>query len=200
MFLSPQELSGNGCYYSKQIQAINVSQKNLTMMYHTEVTGLMFDENNKAVGVKTDKGEIASDAVVLCSNLGTKPLLEGKLDLPTMQLTGWAVTATIDPMNVPPLHTLIFDNKDLLVTRLGNRVRVCGRYWLGESSHDMTDKVIEEIYEASCSFCPQRLNGPNPPTGSANVLSIRTASRPVGNTFRRLVPQCLSRIERLGFV
>ncbi len=149
-------------------------------MYHTEVTGLMFDENNKAVGVKTDKGEIASDAVVLCSNLGTKPLLEGKLDLPTMQLTGWAVTATIDPMNVPPHCTLIFDNKDLLVTRLGNRVRVCGRYWLGESSHDMTDKVIEEIYEASCSFCPQRLNGPNPPTGSANVLSIRTASRPVG--------------------
>ena len=150
----PQELSGNGCYYSKQIQAINVSQKNLTMMYHTEVTGLMFDENNKAVGVKTDKGEIASDAVVLCSNLGTKPLLEGKLDLPTMQLTGWAVTATIDPMNVPPLHTLIFDNKDLLVTRLGNRVRVCGRYWLGESSHDMTDKVIEEIYEASCKLLP----------------------------------------------
>lgn len=150
----PQELSGNGSYCSKQIQAINVSQKNLTMMYHTEVTGLMFDENNKVVGVRTDKGEIASDAVVLCSNLGTKPLLDGKLELPTMQLTGWAVTATIDPMNVPPLHTLIFDNKDLLVTRLGNRVRVCGRYWLGESSHDMTDKVIEEIYEASCKLLP----------------------------------------------
>ena len=150
----PQELSGNGSYCSKQIQAINVSQKNLTMMYHTEVTGLMFDENNKVVGVKTDKGEIASDAVVLCSNLGTNPLLDGKLELPTMQLTGWAVTATIDPMNVPPLHTLIFDNKDLLVTRLGNRVRVCGRYWLGESSHDMTDKVIEEIYEASCKLLP----------------------------------------------
>ena len=156
----PQELSGNGSYCSKQIQAINVSQKNLTMMYHTEVTGLMFDENNKVVGVRTDKGEIASDAVVLCSNLGTKPLLDGKLELPTMQLTGWAVTATIDPMNVPPLHTLIFDNKDLLVTRLGNRVRVCGRYWLGESSHDMTDKVIEEIYEASCKLLPTAAQTP----------------------------------------
>ena len=52
-------------------------------MYHTEVTGLMFDENNKAVGVKTRR-PMPSDAVVLCSNLGTKPLLEGKLDLPTM--------------------------------------------------------------------------------------------------------------------
>ena len=117
-----------------------------------------------------------------------------------MQLTGWAVTATIDPMNVPPLHTLIFDNKDLLVTRLGNRVRVCGRYWLGESSHDMTDKVIEEIYEASCKLLPLRLNGPNPLTGSANVLFTRTVFRPAAKHRSRLVSQHLPRLKRLGSV
>lgn len=150
----PQELSGNGNYYSKQIQALNVAYKNLTLMYHTEVTGIIKEGEEAVKGVSTDKGDIFADAVVVSCNLGAKPLLDGLFDLPLMALTGWTITAKIDPMNVPPSHTLVFDNKDLLVTRLGNRVRVCGRYWLGESSQDMTDKVIEELFETACKLLP----------------------------------------------
>lgn len=149
-----QELSGNGNYYSKQIQAVNVAHKNLTMMYHTEVTELLINAENVITGVNTDKGEIKADAVVLCSNLGTPALLDKKLELPLMTLSGWTITANVDPMNVPPLHTLVFDNKDIMVTRFGNRVRVCGRYWLGESSQELTDKVIEEMYDSVCKLLP----------------------------------------------
>ena len=150
----PQELSGNGSYFSKQVQMLNLADKNLTMMYHTEVQSLLTGEDKTVTGVKTDKGDILADAVVLCNNLGAPALYKPLFDLPTLPLVGWTITAKIDPMNVPPNHSINFDNKDLLVTRLGRRLRICGRYWLGEITHDMTDKVIEELYETACKMLP----------------------------------------------
>lgn len=61
-FYMPQELSGNGSYYSKQIQMLNIADPDLTMMYHTTVTKLIKGEDGKITGVETDKGEISADA------------------------------------------------------------------------------------------------------------------------------------------
>ncbi|WP_289187247.1 FAD-dependent oxidoreductase [uncultured Parasutterella sp.] len=153
-FYIPQELSGNASYFAKQIQTFNIAHKNLTMMYHTKVEALVTGENHTVTGVKTDKGEISADAVILSNNLGAPALFKPLFDLPVMTLTGWTITAKIDPMNVPPMHTVSFDNKDVLVTKLGQRLRVCGRYWLGDVTQEMTDKIIEELYESACKLLP----------------------------------------------
>lgn len=149
----PQELTGNGSFFSKQLQIQNVADKKLTMMYHTTVKSLI-KETDTIVGVQTDKGPIKADVVVLSNNLGAKSLLEGHLNIPSQMLTGWTITAKVDPVNVPVKYALSFENKDIEVTKLGNRLRVCGRYWLGELTHDMTDKIIEEMYESVCKLLP----------------------------------------------
>lgn len=154
-FYMPQELSGNGSYFSKQIQMLNIADPDLTMMYHTTVTKLIKGENGKITGVETDKGEISADVVVLSNNVGAKALLANVLDLPIAVVTGWTITAAIQPVNAVPTHSLQFENKDILITRLGNRLRVCGRFWLGDVSKDVADKTIEELYQAACKLVPQ---------------------------------------------
>lgn len=153
-FYMPQELSGNGSYFSKQLQALNAKNSDLTLMYHTKVLSLTRDEEGKITGVKTDKGEVVGDAVVLCNNVGAVPLIQDFIQIPTEVLTGWTVTANIDVMGNPPRHTVNFVNKDVLVTRLGNRLRVSGRFWIGEVTHDMSEKVPNELYMAACELLP----------------------------------------------
>lgn len=152
-YYMPQELSGNGSYFSKQIQSNNANNKDLTLLYHTTVDSLVI-QDGKVVGVKTEKGEVSGDAVVLCNNLGARPLIDGKVDLPLQVLTGWTITAKIGPMNQPITHSVLFENRDVMITRFGNRLRVSGRFWLGDLAHDMTDKVIEELYDCVCKFLP----------------------------------------------
>jgi len=55
-FSMPQELSGNGSYFAKQLQNRNAESSNITILYHTKVTALKQDEAGKASGVVTDKG------------------------------------------------------------------------------------------------------------------------------------------------
>lgn len=154
-FYMPQELSGNGSYFSKQIQMLNIADPDLTMMYHTTVKKLIKGEDGKITGVETDKGPISADAVVLSNNLGARDLLENVLDLPIQVVTGWTITASIQPVNAVPTHSLLFENKDVLITRLGNRLRVSGRFWLGDVSKDVAEKTIEELYQAACKLVPQ---------------------------------------------
>ena len=152
-FYMPQELCGNGSYFSKQIQNLNLADPNLTMMYHTKVTGLL-KTDSKITGVQTDKGDISADAVVLSNNLGALPLIENIINLPTQVLTGWTVTAPISIENIAPRHTIEFTNKDVLVSRFGNRLRVNGRYWIGEVTHDLSEKVPAELYDSVCELLP----------------------------------------------
>lgn len=74
-FYMPQELSGNGSYFSKQLQALNAKNSDLTLMYHTKVVSLLRGDDGKVNGVKTDKGEVIGDAVVLCNNVGAISLI-----------------------------------------------------------------------------------------------------------------------------
>jgi D-amino-acid dehydrogenase len=153
-FSMPQELSGNGSYFAKQLQNRNAESSNITILYHTKVTALKRDESGKASGVVTDKGDIDADAVVLCNSTGAVPLIEKFMTLPVMKLTGWTVTANTDAMCDTPRHTVEFINKDLLVTRLGSRLRVSGRYWLGEVTEDLAKKIPNELYEEACQLMP----------------------------------------------
>ncbi len=153
-YLLPHELSGNGAYFSKQLQIIVSQDHNLTLMYHTKVKSLIKDEQGNVVGVDTEKGEVRGDKVILACNLGVQQLLAGVLELPMQVLTGWTLTLNTEPMNLVPQHSLMFENKDVTVTRLGNRIRVCGRYWLGSLSNDLADKTVEELYQGACKLLP----------------------------------------------
>lgn len=152
-YFMPQELCGNGTYFSKQLQQINNADSNLTVMYHTKALDLI-REDKKVTGIKTDKGDIYADAVVLSNNLGAVSLIEGIIALPIQTLTGWTVTAGIDAMDNAPRHTIEFSNKDVLVSRFGNRLRVSGRFWIGEVTKDLSEKVPNELYESACELLP----------------------------------------------
>ncbi len=154
-FWMPQEMSGNGSYFSKQLQTLNIADPDLTMMYHTSVKSLIRSAEGKVTGVETEKGEISADCVILSNNLGAKPLLNGLLDLPLQTLTGWTITVPTQPLNSVPQHSLLFENKDVLVTRLGNRLRISGRFWIGDVSKDLAEKTVEELYQGACKLLPQ---------------------------------------------
>ncbi|MCD8339170.1 MAG: FAD-dependent oxidoreductase [Burkholderiales bacterium] len=154
-YFTPRDVAGNGTFFSKQVQAHNVTERNLTMLYHTTVQALQRNKDGKVTGVKTDKGEVPGDVVILSNNTGAKPLLEGLMDLPIQTITGWTLTMNTIPTDAIPTHTLLFENKDVLVTRLGNRLRISGRYWLGSLVDDVAQKTVEGLYENASKLLPQ---------------------------------------------
>ncbi len=149
-----RDVAGNGTFFSKQVQAHNVTERNLTMLYHTTAKKLNQDKDGKITGITTDKGEIPGEVVILCNNLGAQVLIEDLMDLPIQTITGWTLTLNTVPSNAIPTHTLLFENKDVLVTRLGNRLRLSGRYWLGTLVDDVADKIVEGLYENASKLMP----------------------------------------------
>ncbi len=151
-YYAPNELAGNGAYYSKQLQTLEAANNNLTALFQTKVTSLV-REKGVVVGVNTDKGEITGDLVILSNNVGALPLIENALNLPIQTVTGWSLTLDAQP-ETSPKRTICFENKDVVITRLGRRIRVVGRYWLGSLSNDMAKKTSEELYDDACKLLP----------------------------------------------
>ncbi|TFZ01605.1 FAD-dependent oxidoreductase [Ramlibacter rhizophilus] len=95
------------------------------------------------------------DAVVLCTGVqGAELLRPLGLRLPIAPLWGYSVTARIgEPLNAPA--SAVFDERHkVLITRLGDRVRVSGGAELGGRPDERDPRVIESLYRVLQEWFP----------------------------------------------
>lgn len=103
----------------------------------------------------------STEHVVLCTHQVPKALLARfSLHIPTQELHGYALSVAVrEPLNAPrsAIHDL---HDDLLINRLGNRIRVSAGAELGSKPAAKDSKTVNAMYRALEQYFPGAANYP----------------------------------------
>lgn len=84
-------------------------------------------EDRKIREVITDQGVFKADAVVVANGVWSPTLLRSAgIRLPIIPIKGYSLTAPVLDADAAPRSTITYDNRRIVVTRLGDRIRVAG--------------------------------------------------------------------------
>lgn len=127
---SPQDESGDAHQFTQQMAAL-CRQMGVSFHYETTANGLDFN-NHRLAGIKTDKGTMRSDGVVVCLGSFSAPFLAPYgLKLPIYPAKGYSLTLPLREGVSAPFVSLTDDEFKLVISRLGNHLRVAGTAELG---------------------------------------------------------------------
>lgn len=94
--------------------------------FNTSVTGLVTN-NQQVSAVKTSAGDIGCAHAVVCMGAGSVDLLRPLgISLPIYPIKGYSVTVSVEQTNSAPTVSLTDEERRIVVSRLGNQVRVAG--------------------------------------------------------------------------
>ncbi len=122
---APTDESGNARVFTENIVAA-CQKVGVTFRFHETVQELLSD-GTCVSGVRTDKGEITSERLVVAMGSYSPLLLRSLgIKLPVYPAKGYSVTLPVEDKHLAPITALIDDEKKLVYSRLGNRLRIAG--------------------------------------------------------------------------
>lgn len=122
---APDDESGDAQLFTENLATAGAGI-GVTFRFETTVHHLLADAGHVS-GVATSQGDIAADAVVAAFGSYTPLLLrQVGLKLPVYPAKGYSVTLPVGAAHTAPLTALIDDERKLVYSRLGARLRVAG--------------------------------------------------------------------------
>lgn len=122
---APTDESGNARVFTENL-VIACRKMGVAFRFQETVQELLSD-GERVSGVRTDKGEIVSDRLVVAMGSYSPLLLRSLgIKLPVYPAKGYSVTLPVEDEHVAPVTALIDDEKKLVYSRLGNRLRIAG--------------------------------------------------------------------------
>ncbi len=134
--LTPKDETGD-CFKFTNILAEKATGMGVRFQWGVNIKGLDV-QGGKAKGVVTDRGTIASDAVVVA--LGSySPLLVKPhgINLPVYPVKGYSLTIPITDASRAPESTVMDETYKIAITRLGDRIRVGGMAEISGYTNDL---------------------------------------------------------------
>ncbi|WP_119390317.1 D-amino acid dehydrogenase [Taklimakanibacter lacteus] len=121
---SPLDQTGDSCKFSRNLA--RWCERNLSMRVHygTTVSAIETD-GDRVTGIITDKGRIASDAIVVALGPET-PLLTRKIgvNVPIYPVKGYSATIALPDPSLGPTMGGVDEDRLIAYSRLGDRLRV----------------------------------------------------------------------------
>lgn len=149
----PEDESGDAHAFTVALAGISAGF-GVEFSYGVSVNRLVAD-GNQITAVETDTGDFAADAYVLA--LGSySPLLARPLglDLPIYPAKGYSLTLPIDDPAAAPQVSLLDDDRKLVYTRLGERLRVAGMADIGGYDTSIPKARIASMAGAAKTLFP----------------------------------------------
>ncbi|MCY1666950.1 D-amino acid dehydrogenase [Rhizobium sp. SL86] len=134
--LTPKDETGD-CFKFTNILAEKATGMGVRFQWGVNIKGLDV-QGGEAKGVVTDRGTIASDAVVVA--LGSySPLLVKPhgINLPVYPVKGYSLTIPITNASRAPESTVMDETYKIAITRLGDRIRVGGMAEISGYTNDL---------------------------------------------------------------
>lgn len=121
----PTDSSGDACLFTRNLGAYLETQG---VTFHMDTTIRRIDGDAQGVrGIVTDKGTLTADRYVLATGVDAPAMARPLgIKLPIRPVKGYSATLPLDGCSMRPDIPLIDDAKKVVVTRLGNRLRVSG--------------------------------------------------------------------------
>jgi D-amino-acid dehydrogenase len=134
--LTPMDETGD-CFKFTNALAAKCLEMGVVFDYERTIKGIQTD-GGEARGVVTDRGVIASDAIVVAlgsySPLILKPL---GITLPVYPVKGYSLTLPITNASRAPESTVMDETYKIAITRLGDRIRVGGMAEISGYTNDL---------------------------------------------------------------
>ena len=150
---SPDDESGDAYLFTGALADL-CTQQGVEFRFETTIKGLTSD-GQQVNGIKTNKGDLSADAVVL--SLGSySPLLLRPLGitLPVYPAKGYSVTLPVENPRKTPAISLIDDEHKLVFSRLGNRLRVAGTAELAGYDPTINEARARHILDLALELFP----------------------------------------------
>lgn len=139
--------------WTQQLRQLAVQQG---VRFHTQtrITALQMVGRQVHVQQAGHNAAHLHDAVVLCTGASPDLLPASGLRLPMMALHGYSISAPLrDPMHAPRAAALDW-GQQLVISRMGQRVRICGGAELGAASEAHNHATLTRMYEALNAWYP----------------------------------------------
>ncbi len=150
---SPDDESGDAYLFTSRLAA-RAAGLGATFRYGVDIRRLNH-EGGRITGIETDKGTLTADACVLAlgpySASLTKPL---GLSLPIYPAKGYSVTLAVKDAAKAPLVSLTDDEHKLVISRLGERLRVAGTAEFSGYDTSINRDRARPILDAAISLFP----------------------------------------------
>ncbi|NVK18179.1 MAG: D-amino acid dehydrogenase [Methylocystaceae bacterium] len=150
---SANDESGDAHRFTQQLGAY-CRQQAVEFATNHDIQSLII-EDGKVKGVKTDKGDIYGDGVVICLGSFSAPFLKPYgLKLPIYPAKGYSITLPLTKPDNAPTVSLTDDEFKLVFSRLGDRLRVAGTAELGGYSTDVNQIRSRFILKKTLEIFP----------------------------------------------
>jgi D-amino-acid dehydrogenase len=155
---TPTDESGDAHLFTQRLADL-AEGKGVKVRYGHTILGLRF-ANEEVKGVVVKKGEgaeetLTADAYVVAlgsySPLLTRPV---GLDLPVYPAKGYSASVPIADASKAPTVSLTDDSAKIVVTRLGNRMRIAGTAELAGYSTELNPVRCEALIRRTAEFFP----------------------------------------------
>ncbi len=152
--LSPDDETGDALAFSHVLTAL-AEQSGTSFRFSTAVKRLITHDGS-VFGVETDKGIIDGDAFVVCLGSETAPLLAPLgLKTPIYPAKGYSLTADITAADAAPLCSITDEERFMVVTRLGDRIRAAGTAELVGWNKSLDAKRLAPIVAGTRALFPE---------------------------------------------
>ena len=146
--------NGDAHKYTSQL-AERAQRLGVAFISGAEVTGFQ-TQGDQIRGVRTRAWTFDADAVVLAAGVGTARLAKlAGVRLPVYPLKGYSVTLPIDEDVLAPNVSLTDEARKIVVSRLGNRLRVAGTAEVSGYDADIEMRRARSVLDATTSLFPQ---------------------------------------------
>jgi len=146
--------SGDAHKYTSQL-AERAQRLGVAFVSGAEVTGFQ-TQGNHIKGVHTRAWTFDADAVVLAAGVGTARLAKlAGVRLPVYPLKGYSVTLPVDEDVVAPNVSLTDEARKIVVSRLGDLLRVAGTAEVSGYDADIEKRRARSVLDATTSLFPQ---------------------------------------------
>lgn len=123
----PGDETGDCALFTQEL-AQHLQRQGVRFHFGATITRLTQDgRRQRIVGVETDRGALTADAVVVALGCDAARLVRPLgIRLPIYPVKGYSVTLDIDDSAAAPRSSVMFESRKVMITRLGNRLRVAG--------------------------------------------------------------------------
>ena len=135
---TPSDETGDAHKFTQEL-AQACTDKGVEFLWDTRIDSIR-TAGNRIADIATDRGRVAADSYVLAT-ASYAPLMAGGigLRLPIIPAKGYSVTIPITVPDKAPTVSITDDNRKMVFSRLGNRLRVAGTAEMAGWSLDMTE-------------------------------------------------------------
>lgn len=154
-----------------ELLAKKASALGVRFLFDTSVTGFDTD-GDRVCAVTTSKEIVTCDHAVLCLGVASVSLAKALgVRLPVYPIKGYSITVALDGRNIGPATSITDEERRIVVSRLGDRLRIAGMAEL--AGNDLT------INPARVAAVRQALNDLFPDVSGLPNESVWTGLRPM---------------------